>query len=272
MAAGDQLRVLMEGDLNGVAISALPEVLEKLSYHNAMAHNAIYRGKNLGTAVTAAQYAEIAAGTFRDMYVGDYWVINGVTWRIAHFDYWYNTGDTACTKHHVVVMPDNNLYTAKMNETNTTVGGYYNSLMRAGKAADGDNPAQDPGLAQAKTIANAAFPNHVLTHRVLLTNAVTDGKPSGWAWYDGDVDLPTERMIYGGPAWGAHDGNGYNAGNNALQLALFRFTNWGSFARAWFWLQDVVSAAVFALADADGRARSSGAGGAVGVRPPVPVS
>jgi hypothetical protein len=66
------------------------------------------------------------------MYIGDYWTINGVTWRIAHFDYWLRCGDTETTTHHVVVVPDTFLYFAKMNETNVTTGGYTRSLMRGG--------------------------------------------------------------------------------------------------------------------------------------------
>ena len=36
-------------------------------------HNSFFRGKNLGSALTAAQSAAIRAGTFDDMFVGDYW-------------------------------------------------------------------------------------------------------------------------------------------------------------------------------------------------------
>ena len=38
--------------------------------NNAGFHNSIFRGKYLGSSVTAAQYAEIAAGTFKDLYIG----------------------------------------------------------------------------------------------------------------------------------------------------------------------------------------------------------
>ena len=74
--------------------------------NNAGSHNSIYRGMSLGTSVSAAQYASISAGTFKDMYIGDYWTINSVVWRIAAFDYYYNTGDENCTTHHVVIVPD----------------------------------------------------------------------------------------------------------------------------------------------------------------------
>lgn len=52
-------------------------------------------------------------------------------------------------------------------------------------------------LANAKTIINSAFGSAVLTHREYLTNAVTNGYPSAGAWFDSNVELPNEIMIYG---------------------------------------------------------------------------
>ena len=48
-------------------------------FGNAGSHNSIYRGKNLGSSVTQEQWNAIEAGTFDDLYIGDYWVIGGVT-------------------------------------------------------------------------------------------------------------------------------------------------------------------------------------------------
>lgn len=53
-------------------------------------HNSIYRGKDLGTAVTDEQKAAIKSGTFEDLFIGDYWKINGVKYIIAAFDYYLN--------------------------------------------------------------------------------------------------------------------------------------------------------------------------------------
>ena len=91
-----------------------------LGNNNAGFHNSIYRGKSLGTSVTADQYSQISAGTFNDMFIGDYWTISSKVYRIAAFDYWYNVGSTACTTHHVVLVPDASLTTSPMNSTNTT--------------------------------------------------------------------------------------------------------------------------------------------------------
>lgn len=71
---------------------------------NDGAHNSIFRGKNLGSSITTAQNTAIKNGTFEDMYVGDYWVINGVNWRIAGFNLCQDEASTPVN--HVVIVPD----------------------------------------------------------------------------------------------------------------------------------------------------------------------
>ena len=222
----------------------------------AAAHNCIYRGKNLGTSVTAEQYAAISSGKFTDLYIGDYWVIKGVTYRIAAFDYYYNCGDTNFTKHHAVIVPDTSLYKAQMNTSNVTTGGYTGSAM------------YKSNLAQAKTTIKAAFGSaHVLTKRELLTNAVNGNTPSGWAWFDSDVELMNEVQVYGSVAWGAHDGNGYNVASGDGQFPLFMFDRTKLHNREDYWLRDVSSAAFFSFVSYYGRANTDYASYSLGVRP-----
>lgn len=222
----------------------------------AAAHNCIYRGKNLGTSVTAEQYAAISSGKFTDLYIGDYWVIKGVTYRIAAFDYYYNCGDTNFTKHHVVIVPDTSLYKAQMNTSNVTTGGYTGSAM------------YKSNLAQAKTTIKAAFGSaHVLTKRELLTNAVNGNTPSGWAWFDSDVELMNEVQAYGSVAWGAHDGNGYNVASGDGQFPLFMFDRTKLHNREDYWLRDVASAPYFSYVSSGGIASDSYASSSLGVRP-----
>lgn len=222
----------------------------------AAAHNCIYRGKNLGTSVTAEQYAAISSGKFTDLYIGDYWVIKGVTYRIAAFDYYYNCGDTNFTKHHVVIVPDTSLYKAQMNTSNVTTGGYTGSAM------------YKSNLAQAKTTIKAAFGSaHVLTKRELLTNAVNGNTPSGWAWFDSDVELMNEVQAYGSVAWGAHDGNGYNVASGDGQFPLFMFDRTKLHNREDYWLRDVASAPYFSFVGSFGYATGDYASYSVGVRP-----
>lgn len=222
----------------------------------AAAHNCIYRGKNLGTSVTAEQYVAISSGKFTDLYIGDYWVIKGVTYRIAAFDYYYNCGDTNFTKHHVVIVPDTSLYKAQMNTSNVTTGGYTGSAM------------YKSNLAQAKTTIKAAFGSaHVLTKRELLTNAVNGNTPSGWAWFDSDVELMNEVQAYGSVAWGAHDGNGYNVASGDGQFPLFMFDRTKLHNREDYWLRDVASATYFSNVNSDGIAHYHNASNSFGVRP-----
>lgn len=223
----------------------------------------IFRGKNLGTALTAVQKAAIKDGSFKGMFLGDYWSIGGRIWRIVDMDYWYNCGDTAFTSHHLVIMPDEALYNAQMNTTNVTTGGYVGSEMYKNN------------LANAKTIVNAAFPNSVLTHREYLCNAVANGRPSGGAWFDSSVELPNESMMYGHPHFSpTSDGSTVPAiyTISKTQLALFmvcpRFIVNRSYNQ---WLRDVVSSAGFANVNGNGSAGYYDASNSLGVRPVFPV-
>lgn len=240
------------------AENAAAPVLAILS-SGAGAHNSIYRGKNLGSAVTAEQYAAIQAGTFDYMYIGDYWTIGGVTYRIAAFDYYLRAGDTDMTTHHVTLVPDATMYNHVMNDSNVTTGGYVGSKMYT------------TGLADAKTTINNAFGSaHILTHRQYLCNAVSNGKPSGGSWYDSTVELMTEQNVYGGRVFGAgNDGSTVPAlyTVDKSQYPLFAFRPDLISNRNWFWLRDVVSAALFARVDGIGDAGYGHASSSDGVRP-----
>lgn len=223
----------------------------------------LFRGKNLGTALTAVQKAAIKDGSFKGMFLGDYWSIGGRIWRIVDMDYWYNCGDTAFTSHHLVIMPDEALYNAQMNTTNVTTGGYVGSAM------------YKSNLANAKTIVNAAFQGSVLTHREYLCNAVANGRPSGGAWFDSSIELPNEPMMYGHPHFSpTSDGSTVPSiyTISKTQLALFmvcpRFIVNRSYNQ---WLRDVVSSANFALVNNGGNATYNGASTSHGVRPVFPV-
>ncbi len=240
-------------------INTAQATINAIATTGAGAHNAIYRGKYLGSAVTEAQWAAIKAGTFEDMYIGDYWTIGGVNYRIAAFDYYYRAGDTDMTTHHVTLVPDANMYTHVMNDTNITTGAYVGSKMYT------------EGLTQAKTTINSAFGEaHVLNHRQYLQNAVTDGYASGGSWYDSTVELMTEQNVYGGKIFG-NQLNGTALPNSYTvdksQYPLFAFRPDMISNRQWYWLRDVVSASNFADVGASGGAASDGASGASGVRP-----
>ena len=268
---GTGLKKITFANFRAKTVEGTEAKIAPLLFNNAGAHNAIYRGKSLGSTVTTAQYAAIKAGTFDDLYIGDYWTIGGV--RIAAFDYYLNSGDTSCTTHHVVIVPDTCLYNAQMHNTrsggyesgaaNTTAGGYVGSDM------------YKSNLEQAKTTIKSAFSGHVLKHRIYLTNAVANGRASGGAWCDSEVDLMCEQMVYGSGIFSpVSDGSNVPANYRVekSQLPLFQPVFLGEELLATTFANHIHTASRFALVDYDGNAGYHAASHSNGVRPAFCIS
>lgn len=270
---GTGLKKITFANFRAKAVEGTEAKIAPLLFNNAGAHNAIYRGKSLGSTVTTAQYAAIKAGTFDDLYIGDYWTIGDVNYRIAAFDYYLNSGDTNCTTHHVVIVPDTCLYNAQMHNTssggwesgaaNTTAGGYVGSDM------------YKSNLEQAKTTIKSAFSGHVLKHRIYLTNAVANGRASGGAWCDSEVDLMCEQMVYGSGIFSpVSDGSNVPANYRVekSQLPLFQHEPSRICNRATWWLRDVITASYYAFVYSNGNAIYDNASSSYGVRPAFCIS
>ena len=250
--------IIKDGSGGTKNISVVNAATEFAGLVSAINHRNVYRGKNLGSSITATQKSAIQNGNFDDLFIGDYWAIGGKNWCIADMDYFLRCGDSDFTKHHLVIIPSNSLYNAQMNTTNTTEGGYVGSEM------------YKTGLDSAKEKIKEAFGDMVLTHRAYLTNAVTNGKPSAGAWFDETVALMTEVMVYGTHYFeAANDGTTvptkYSIGNS--QLAIMQLNPRMIKIRETYWLQNVVSSANFARVDGYGTATCRGASGSYGVRP-----
>lgn len=249
--------------------------------NNAGFHNSFFRGKSLGTSFSTAQHNAISAGTFDDMFIGDYWTIGGIDYVICHFDYYYRCTDSDNSYHHIVVMPRGvmtGLSVTKTsaetsdgyyqwNETSTTSGGYIASRMRTVIM-----PACD-------TKVKAAFgSSYVKTISELYPNGydASTGRATGWAWASTDLacDLCNETMVYGAQVWSiSSDGRpGYEVGIGKWQLAIFRLYPAFANTRAGWWLRSVSSATSAALVGRVGGAYRDGASGAAGVRPRFLVS
>lgn len=227
------------------------------------AHSRIFRGRNLGSSVTAAQKAAIKNGSFDDLFLGDYWVIGGVIWRIVDMDYWWNTYSTDDNsyfeKHHLVIMPDTCLGHLAMNESGGVVGGYVGSDI------------YNTYLSSCKTIITNAFGDLVLTHGEYLVNAITNGKPSGIALKSSSVEIPSEIMIYGTRIMSpGNDGTTISSLHTycRTQLALFDIAPRYIVVKAdYYWLRDVVSSGCFAYVASYGNAGSFESYYEAGVRP-----
>lgn len=210
----------------------------------AATHNAIYRGKYLGDTVTAKQAAAIADGSLEDLFIGDYWTMGGVNYRIADFDYWYRIGFPEASrveKHHAVIVPDTAIATGQMNGGNTTSGGYRASLMKS-KMND--------------TIS--ALPQGIRS-RLLVHNALLDG-----TWTETSVDLMNEIMVYGCYIL-ADNGNRQTSENR--QLSLFRMSPQARYAGGNYWIRNYANATEFTLVSYYGDASKDAATSTYGIRP-----
>lgn len=240
---------------------------KKLSGGKAL-ENTRWVGENLGKKYTKEQDDYIKAGEGYQLGLGSYWEddAQGVVWRNMHYDKYLNKGDTPLNVHHSVVMPDGCLLKADgktthyMQDTDTTEGGYNNTkYIKTYKA-------------QCDTMFKNFFGNAVLTYRNMRSNAVAEGKASGFAWYDCCAELPTEEMILQTGVWGSStpgNSGGYNVGINYGQLAAFALhPELINVTGENYFLQNVVNASGFARVVGNGDAGSDVASATwVGLRP-----
>ena len=222
-------------------------------------HRMIFGGKNLGATPTPIQLAAIRDGSFNDLYIGDYWLNGGITYRIADMNYLINSGSVSMTTPHLIIVPDESMMSSEMNDSNTTETGYYGSYMR------------QTTIPIINATLEGIFGSALLTYKVLLTNASSGGRPTGGSWYDAKADIMQETQVYGGNILAQHS-DGVNIPYvytiNKQQFALFqivpKFVNPG---RYYYWLQDILSASLFAYVNYSGAAISNSASSSLGVRP-----
>lgn len=229
--------------INGEKVS-MSILIDIILQPGAAAHNAIYRGKYLGDTVTAEQAEAIKNGSFEGLFIGDYWAMDGVNYRIADFDYWYRTGFPEASrveKHHAIIVPDVSIATGQMNGSNTTSGGYRDSLMKS-KMND----------------IISALPLEIRS-RLLVHNAFLDG-----VWTETSVDLMNEIMVYG--CYILTDNNNKQTSENR-QLSLFRMSPQARYAGWNYWLRNYANATEFTLVSYYGDASRDAATSTYGIRP-----
>ena len=224
---------------------------------NAAYHNSIYRGKNLGSSLTAEQSAQIRAGTFKGLWLGDYWVINGHTHTIADFDPYYHCGDTSLATHHVAIVSDGG-WSSKWYDTAQTTQGYVST--ETGTIRKYIKDTVEPAIISDFDSA------HVLSYRQLYPSAYNGQVATSWAWTDAKVELMNEVEVYGCPVWG---GSAYEIGIAKRQLSIFRVKPDFMNIRASWWLRTVSTGGTgcAAYVHGYGTAHSNAATHSYGVRP-----
>ena len=270
--------VVQDGNMHAVTSNAVAKVLGE--------HNGIFRGKCLngnpatmypilpigntknlpGGGYTIEQVlANIAAGNFDDIYIGDYFIdSNNKVYRIAGLDTELNKGDTPLTSHHAVIVTDFALTNIGWNPTNTTAGGYQGSAVQA--------YCDEAGQAAIESVFGAA---HVLTVRDILSSDMNasaaspgysawQGAASSWEWFSHKVRLMSEVEVYGARVWSG----GYDIGTANEQFPLFRLMPQLATGLHYdYWLSGIASAVNACNVHHSGRATYNPTSDALGVRP-----
>jgi hypothetical protein len=208
-------------------------------------HRNIFRGKSLGESITAEQLATIRDGSFKDLYVGDYWEKDGVKYRIADINYWKNVGypeSEKVQKPHILIVPDTILGSGQMNANNSTAGGYKSSTMKTVRLNQIANSLPD------------AFKNILISHRIF-----SDG-----SWVNTSVDLMNEVMVHG--TYICADGNNRQT-SDTQQLALFGLVPELKTIGVNYWLRNVAGSQTYTLVSQYGDASTDAATSTYGIRP-----
>ena len=212
---------------------------------NPYMHRNVFRGKNLGESITEEQLTAIRDGTFDGLYIGDYWEINGVRYRIADINYWKCVGyqeSEKVQKPHILIVPDTALGSGQMHTSNSTSGGYKSSTMKTVR------------LNQIADSLPDVFKNSLISHRMF-----SDG-----AWGNASVDLMNEVMVHG--TYICTD-NSNKQTSDTQQLALFRLAPELKTIGVNYWLRNVAGSQTYTLISQYGDASSDMATSTYGIRP-----
>lgn len=269
--------VVESGNMHAVTSNAVAEVTSN--------HNGIFRGKCLngnpatlypilpigntkslpgGGYLIEQVLANIAAGNFADIYIGDYFIdSDNKVYRIAGLDTEWNKGDTPLTSHHAVIVTDFALTEMYWNITNTTAGGYQASAVQA--------YCDEAGQAAVESVFGVA---HVLTVRDLLSSDMNasaaspgysawQGAASSWGMSSHKVRLMSEVEVCGARVWSG----GYDIGTANGQFPLFRLMpQLATGLRYEYWLSGIAGAVYACYVTNYGDFSNSATSNALGVR------
>lgn len=264
----------------------------------AAAHNGIFRGKDLTKIYTVDQIcARISAGTFEDLYIGDYFDITitseyraneVVRCVLAGFDTYLHNGSTSLEKHHAAIIPKNCFADAhQMNSTNTT-GQSENTANASGLKAYAGSDMHNIVLPKyATAISNAIGSSHLIKRTTVLSNDMNPttascagggyaGASTDWGWYETYLQLLSEVQVYGTNVLSS---SFFDTGESNLQLPLFRLDSGAKVCkiggtdtvnasnRTFWWLKNLADSTSFCYVSDGGYSSYCWASYALGVRP-----
>lgn len=156
-------------------------------------HKKIYRGKNLGSSYTAEQKNAVNDGTFHDLWVGDYWQINGHEYYIADFDYYYDPLNNA---HELVIISNDEISNIKWDDKDLES---YSSPWRSYT----ESTLYKYTLPDyAANHIPTTFKNSLISNSVRLNNSINHSPgwtfgDTGSSFYEISVNFPTFEQIFG---------------------------------------------------------------------------
>lgn len=190
---------------------------------------------------------------------------------VAAINPYLRHGDTELTAQHILLCSRDCLPPTLQYRCNNSV--WYDTTQvnpwRGSALWETLNNADDGiiKLLEATSLGAYIFkgPNNKGMRAMLATMAAGAGSPTNWAWTDrGRLFLPTEREVYGAPAWG--NAGGYEAGDLYNQWPIFagsaRHIMKGAGdggGRSNWWLGTAYSAATFAYVSYYGYAYATAA-------------
>lgn len=173
---------IMKSDLTFALFEDIPEM-----------HKCIYRGKKIGTTLSSAQASEIAAGTYHDIWIGDYWLSANVKWTVVDFDYYNALG---VSQPHIIVMPMSQIGTEAIDSSKSgTIQGFADCSL-LGKL----------GTSYKNAFASVFGSTHLIDHVEVISSGwwqgtPTNGKPIGYSTNSTTVNesvmLPSEIQFFG---------------------------------------------------------------------------
>lgn len=223
------------------------EVEQTTDYAHTIDDNILHNNRlcntlaNLGSTITSTQLTNIRNGSFKGMYIGDYWVNGGVNWRIADMNYFMpnanysGVADSAqvINKPHLIVVPDSSLGTGAYDssDSETAQHGYLGATIFTST------------LPNLKSTVDAVFPNALIPHNVygpstVAQNLLSYGRSNEPIY----VDLMNQFMVYGTKLVPNLFENGSSDKNDNHQFALFsRQPKYMSLPKTNpYWLKDLI--------------------------------
>lgn len=226
------------------------------SITGAAAHNATYRGKKLGNALTSEMLTGIRDGSFSDLYVGDYIETEDNIYRFMDFDYFLGcvsgVSGGKIEKHHAVLVPDRVMSSSAIDN--------YPEATQPKKTHIYVNK-----LPEITRTLKGIFGNDNVAMMDRIIPKTANGEPAGWDWVNVGADLLTEEMVMGHGSWG--EWTGFQTGVLKGQLAGFRYSHFLMCSNDDYWLRNKRSSTNYALISSGGISSSDIGNQQHGVRP-----